>query len=122
MLPGADGPRGEIVARRVLARLQPIKVEAAGERLAAAHLGRARAWRPQMSGEDLLERARGAALRRPNGEPTPPHAPASAGRPRARPAETRSARCRAHETALASVARLFIILSCSPDQSCGCCG
>src|SRR5271163_4771118 len=32
LLPGADGPRGEIVARRVLDRMRTIKVEAAGMR------------------------------------------------------------------------------------------
>ncbi len=32
VLPGADGPRGEIVARRVLDRLRSIKVEARGQR------------------------------------------------------------------------------------------
>ena len=32
VLPGADGPRGEIVARRALERLRTIKVEAGGTR------------------------------------------------------------------------------------------
>ncbi len=42
LLPGADGPRSEMVARRVLDRLRTIKVEAEGMRTAAALLGRAR--------------------------------------------------------------------------------
>ena len=62
VLPGADGPRREIVARRILERLQTIKVEAAGERLALQISVGLAAWRPQMSGEDLLEpRARRSA-------------------------------------------------------------
>lgn len=66
MLPGADGPRGEIVARRALARLRTIKVEADGERQSLdISIGLA-TWRPQESSEDLLERAR-AASRRPDG-------------------------------------------------------
>src|ERR1035438_9939270 len=32
VLPGADGPRGEVVARRVLDRMHTIKVEAKGAR------------------------------------------------------------------------------------------
>ncbi len=32
VLPGADGPRGEVVARRMLGRLRAIKLEAGGER------------------------------------------------------------------------------------------
>ncbi len=32
LLPGADGPRGEIVARRALARLRTIKIEVDGQR------------------------------------------------------------------------------------------
>jgi diguanylate cyclase (GGDEF)-like protein len=76
VLPGAGAPASESVARRILARLQSVKVEAAGERLALQISVGLAPWHPQMSGEDLLERARGAALRRPNGEPTPPHAPA----------------------------------------------
>ena len=42
VLPGADGPRGEIVARRVLERLRTIKVESDGAAPAAAHLRRSR--------------------------------------------------------------------------------
>jgi diguanylate cyclase (GGDEF)-like protein len=76
VLPGAGGPASETVARRILARLQSVKVEAAGERLALEISVGLAPWRPQMSGEDLLAKARGAAVRRPNGEPAPPHATA----------------------------------------------
>jgi PleD family two-component response regulator len=66
MLPGADGPRGELVARRALTRLRTIKVEAEGERRPLdISIGLA-TWRPQESGDELLERAR-AASRRPDG-------------------------------------------------------
>jgi diguanylate cyclase (GGDEF)-like protein len=66
MLPGADGPRGEVVARRALERLRTIKVEADGERQPLdISIGLA-TWRPQESGEELLDRARSAS-RRPNG-------------------------------------------------------
>jgi diguanylate cyclase (GGDEF)-like protein len=66
MLPGADGARGEIVARRSLARLRTIKVEADGERQPLdISIGLA-TWRAQESAAELLQRAR-AAGRRPNG-------------------------------------------------------
>jgi two-component system cell cycle response regulator len=67
LLPGADEPRGEIVARRILERLQTIKVEAHGVRSPLqVSLGLA-AWRNKMSTEDLLDRTR-AATRTRNGE------------------------------------------------------
>jgi diguanylate cyclase (GGDEF)-like protein len=66
MLPGADGPRGEIVARRALARLRTIKVEADGERRPLEISIGLATWRAQESVDELLERAR-AASRRPNG-------------------------------------------------------
>ncbi len=67
VLPGADGPRGEMVARRVLDRLRTIKVEADGTRRPLhVSLGLA-AWRSDTSRDDLLERAR-AATRVRNGE------------------------------------------------------
>jgi diguanylate cyclase (GGDEF)-like protein len=66
MLPGADGPRGEVVARRALARLRTIKVEADGERQSLdISIGLA-SWRAQEGPDELLERAR-AASRRPDG-------------------------------------------------------
>jgi diguanylate cyclase (GGDEF)-like protein len=68
MLPGADGPRGEVVARRALARLRTIKVEAEGERRSLdISIGLA-TWRARERADELVERAR-AASRRPDGEP-----------------------------------------------------
>jgi diguanylate cyclase (GGDEF)-like protein len=65
-LPGADGPRGEIVARRALERLRTIKVEAEGKRRPLdISIGLA-TWRAREDAEDLLARAR-ATTRRPNG-------------------------------------------------------
>jgi diguanylate cyclase (GGDEF)-like protein len=66
MLPGADGPRGEVVARRALARLRTIKVEADGERQSLDIAIGLASWRAQESPDELLERAR-AASRRPDG-------------------------------------------------------
>jgi GGDEF domain-containing protein len=63
LLPGADGPRGEIVARRVLDRLRTIKVEADGARRPLQISVGLAAWRPDLSGQDLLAQARAAALR-----------------------------------------------------------
>ena len=56
MLPGADGPRGEIVARRVLDRLRAIKVEADGMRRPLRVSVGLAAWREDLSGEELLAR------------------------------------------------------------------
>jgi diguanylate cyclase (GGDEF)-like protein len=63
VLPGADGPRGEIVARRVLDRLRTIKVEADGARRPLRISVGLAAWREDLSGEDLLAHARAAARR-----------------------------------------------------------
>ena len=63
ILPGADGPRGEIVARRTLARLRAIKVEAGGERQPLRVSVGLAAWREDVDGEDLLAQARAAARR-----------------------------------------------------------
>lgn len=63
VLPGADGPRGEIVARRVLERLRAIKVEADGERRPLRVSVGLAAWRKDSSSEDLLARTRAAARR-----------------------------------------------------------
>jgi diguanylate cyclase (GGDEF)-like protein len=63
LLPGADGPRGEIVARRALARLRAIKVEADGERRPLRVSVGLAAWREDVSGEDLLAQTRAAARR-----------------------------------------------------------
>jgi two-component system, cell cycle response regulator len=62
ILPGADGPRGEIVARRVLERMRTIKVEADGTRQPLRISVGLAAWADEDAGE-LLELARAAALR-----------------------------------------------------------
>lgn len=66
VLPGADGPRGEIVARRVLERLRTIKVESDGMRRPLRISVGLAAWQDGIGGDELLERAR-AAARRGNG-------------------------------------------------------
>jgi diguanylate cyclase (GGDEF)-like protein len=63
LLPGADGPRGEMVARRVLDRLRTIKVEAEGMRRALRFSVGLAAWSSDVSGEDLMAQARAATLR-----------------------------------------------------------
>jgi two-component system, sensor histidine kinase LadS len=63
LLPGADGPRAEIVARRALVRLGAMKVELDGRRHpigVAIGLG---TWNAGLSAEQLLERTRLAAHR-----------------------------------------------------------
>ncbi len=67
LLPGADGPRGEIVARRALQRLRAIKVEAGGERRPLRVSVGLAAWREDVGGEELLAQTRAAARRRENG-------------------------------------------------------
>jgi diguanylate cyclase (GGDEF)-like protein len=71
LLPGADGPRGEMVARRVLDRLRTIKVEAEGMRRALRFSVGLAAWRKDVGGEDLLAQAR-TATRRAQGEDAAP--------------------------------------------------
>jgi len=69
LLPGADGPRGEMVARRVLDRLRAIKIEAADRREPLRiSLGLA-TWRAESTAGLLLGRARSAALRAAGGDP-----------------------------------------------------
>ncbi len=83
ILPGADGPRGEIVARRALERLRTIKVEAAGAREPLRISVGLAAWQRDASAETLLARAR-AALRSVNGDPgnsLPGNAPAPVHQP-----------------------------------------
>lgn len=63
VLPGADGPRGEIVARRVLDRLRAIKVEARGERQSLRVSVGLAAWHSQSTPQTLLSQARAAAAR-----------------------------------------------------------
>jgi diguanylate cyclase (GGDEF)-like protein len=61
VLPGADGPRGEMVARRVLDRLRTIKVEARGARRPLRVSVGLAAWHDGSSAEELLSRARAAS-------------------------------------------------------------
>jgi two-component system cell cycle response regulator len=63
VLPGADGPRGEIVARRVLERLRTVKVESDGMRRPLRISVGLAAWQEDIDAESLLERARAAARR-----------------------------------------------------------
>lgn len=67
VLPGADSPRGEIVARRLLARVGAIKIESRGARQPLELSVGLADWRENMSAGDLLARARAAAARQ-NGE------------------------------------------------------
>jgi diguanylate cyclase (GGDEF)-like protein len=69
VLPGADGPRGEMVARRVLDRLRAIKVEADGTRRPLRIGVGLAAWRAEQSSEDLLASTRLAAQRGAGAEP-----------------------------------------------------
>jgi PleD family two-component response regulator len=83
VLPGADSPRGEIVARRALERVRTIKVEAAGARQPLEISVGLAAWQQEVSAEALLARAR-AALRSVNGDrgyPLPGSAATAAGEP-----------------------------------------
>ncbi len=66
LLPGADGPRGEIVARRALERLRAIKIEAGGQRRPLRVSVGIAAWREDLDGAQLLAQTR-AAARRENG-------------------------------------------------------
>jgi GGDEF domain-containing protein len=63
LLPGADGPRAEIVARRALARLRAVKVELdSGRRSIALAIGLG-TWAPGLSAEQLLDHTRLASRR-----------------------------------------------------------
>ena len=68
VLPGADGPRGEMVARRVLDRVRAIKVEARGRREPLRISVGLVAWSANATPATLLTRARAAAERSLNGE------------------------------------------------------
>lgn len=61
VLPGADGPSGETVARRVLERLRTIKVESGGTRSAPNLSVGLAAWRERSDAADLLRRTSAAA-------------------------------------------------------------
>jgi len=67
VLPGADGPRGEIVARRVLDRLRAIKIETGGVRRSLRVSVGLAAWHEDLDGEQLLAHTRAAAQRERSG-------------------------------------------------------
>jgi diguanylate cyclase (GGDEF)-like protein len=67
VLPGADGPRGEIVARRVIDRLRAIKIETDGTRRPLRVSVGLAAWREDLDGEQLLAQTRLAAQRERSG-------------------------------------------------------
>jgi len=71
ILPGADAPRGEIVARRALERLRAIKVEVAGARQPLEISVALAAWRRDASAEDLLAHVCAAAPSNGNGNGAP---------------------------------------------------
>jgi two-component system, sensor histidine kinase LadS len=72
VLPGADGPQAEIVARRVLDRLHTVKVEAEGVRHPLRISASLAVWRTGLSSEDLLAETRTAAtLSSGNGNSNP---------------------------------------------------
>ncbi len=98
LLPGADGPRGEIVARRALERLRTIKIEAGGTRQPLQISVGLSAWHGDVTAQDMVGRAR-AAMRSVNGEqgangeqPGHPPAPDRAAAQTRQPAEARTAR------------------------------
>ena len=74
VLPGADGPRGEIVARRALERLRTIKIEAGGTRQPLEISVGLAAWQGDVSAEAMVGHAR-AAMRGVNGDQEPTIAP-----------------------------------------------
>lgn len=61
VLPGADGPRGEIVARRVLDRLRTIKIEVDGSREPLRVSVGLAPWRDKTTVAEILARSRAAA-------------------------------------------------------------
>jgi diguanylate cyclase (GGDEF)-like protein len=67
ILPGADGPRAEIVGRRALERLRTIKVEARGTRWPLHVSVGLAAWRDDVTAQSLLAEVR-AAVRSVNGD------------------------------------------------------
>jgi diguanylate cyclase (GGDEF)-like protein len=93
ILPGADSPRAEIVARRTLERLRTIKVEARGTRQPLQVSVGLAAWQAQASAESLLAHAR-AAVGSINEDHATRHAAAddSTAAPARQPAEPASAR------------------------------
>ncbi len=64
VLPGADGSRGEVVARRTLMRLRAIKIEARDQRAPLRVTVGIATWRDGQSAEELIAEVRTAAGRR----------------------------------------------------------
>jgi diguanylate cyclase (GGDEF)-like protein len=84
VLPGADSPRGEAVARRVLERLRRIKVEADGKRRPLRISVGLAAWREGVGGPELIAQTRAAAQRASGSEASsgaPTASPPALGRP-----------------------------------------
>ena len=84
VLPGADGPHAEAVARRVLERLRTIKIEADGKRRPLLVSVGLAAWREGVGSEELLAQTRSAAERASGIDPAPGGAtmsPPALGRP-----------------------------------------
>ncbi|MFI5009767.1 MAG: GGDEF domain-containing protein [Solirubrobacterales bacterium] len=75
VLPGADGTRGEVVARRTLARLRAIKIEVQGERRALRVAVGIATWREGLTAKQLLAAARAAASQEPAGNTSLPSGP-----------------------------------------------
>jgi GGDEF domain-containing protein len=96
VLPGADGPRGEIVARRALERLRTIKIEAGGTRQPLEISVGLAAWRGDASADAMVGHAR-AAMCNVNEDrtPTDPPTPDSATTHARQPPEPTTARIRA---------------------------
>jgi diguanylate cyclase (GGDEF)-like protein len=67
LLPGADGPRGEIVARRMIDRLRAIKIEVGGVRRPLRISVGLATWHEDLTGEQLVDHAREAAHSERNG-------------------------------------------------------
>jgi GGDEF domain-containing protein len=71
LLPGADGPRAEIVARRALSRLQAVKVEVDGQRHPIGIAIGLATWSTGLSAAQLLERTRLLSQREQTTTPLP---------------------------------------------------
>jgi len=74
VLPGADGTRGEVVARRTLTRVRAIKLEVRGERRALHVAVGIATWHEGLTAGQLLAAARAAA-----GPPAPGNTPLPSG-------------------------------------------
>ncbi len=89
VLPGADAPRGEAVARRALARLHEVKIEAAGDRRGLALSVGIATWREGLSARELVAQARMTRDRRTPeqsyGTPSDSSSDSSSGSPSAPP-------------------------------------